>query len=150
MASPHIEGTDNASEARSGQMNIDRCAVNGTVAQMLLDHQEIRPLLIEMGGKGMPEGVGSHGTGPSQPLKVLPDINASRVGGDGRPRFSAWEKPFHRFAVSSPIVGEDIQCRLREQGIAIRPVLRTADKEALLFAFDVLVAEMADLADAKA
>jgi len=83
-------------------------------------------------------------------LKVLPDINASRVGGDGKPQLSAWEKPSSRFAVSSPIVGEDIQSRLRQQGIAIRPVLRTADKKAFLFAFDVFVAEMANLTDAKA
>ena len=131
-------------------MDIDRRAVDGTMAQMLLNHQEVSPLLVEMGGKGMPEGVGSHGTGPSQPLKVLPDIHASRVGGDGKPQFSTGEKPFSRFAVSSPIVGEDIQSRLRQQGIPIRPVLRTADKEAFLLAFDVFVAEMANLADAKA
>ena len=150
MASPHIEGTDDIPQARSGQMDIDGCAVDGTVAQMLLNHQEISPLLIEMGGKGMPKGVGSYGTGPSQPLKVFPDIDASRVGGDGKSQFSAWKKPLSRFSVSSPIVGEDIQSRLRQQGIPIRPVLRTADKEGLVLAVDVFVAEMADLADAKA
>ena len=57
MASPHIEGTDDISEARSGQMDINRRAVNGTVAQMLMNHQEVGPLLVEMGGKGMAEGV---------------------------------------------------------------------------------------------
>ena len=97
MASPHIEGTDDIPQARSGQMDIDCRAVDGTVAQMLLNHQEISPLLIEMGGKGMPKGVGSHGTGPSQPLKVFLDIDTSRVGGNGRIRFSAWEKPSSRF-----------------------------------------------------
>ena len=131
-------------------MNIDRRAMNGTVAQMLLNHQKVSPLLVEMGGKGMAEGVGSHGTGPSQPLKVFLDIDTSRVGGNGRIRFSAWEKPSSRFAVSSPIGGEDIQRSLRQQGVSIRPVLRTADKEAFLLAFDVFVAEMTNLADAKA
>jgi len=100
-------------------MDINRRAVNGTVAQMFLNHQKVSPLLVEMGGKGMAEGVGSNGTSPSQPLKVLLDINASRVSGDGKPQFSAWKKPFPRFAVSLPIVGENFQCSLRQQGIPI-------------------------------
>ena len=103
-----------------------------------------------VGGKGMAEGVGSNGTVPAQPLKVFLDIDASRTSGDGRIRFLSWKKPSSRFSVSSPIGGEDIQSSLRQQGIPIRPVLRTADKEAFLLAFDVFVAEMTNLADAKA
>jgi len=38
-------------------MNINRRTVDGAMAQMLLNHQEVSPLLVEMGGKGMAEGV---------------------------------------------------------------------------------------------
>ena len=72
MALPHIEGTDDIPQARSGQMDIDRRAVDGTMTQMLLNHQEISPLLVEMGGKGMPEGMA---------LRVARDLTFALVFG---------------------------------------------------------------------
>src|SRR5690554_866827 len=56
-----------------GELGVNlRCRDIG-MSQHFLDRPEVRPVLQQMSGKGMPEGMGGYGAGEIQLLRVLLD-----------------------------------------------------------------------------
>ena len=54
-----VVGIDDFGEMLTVYMHIDFRGCNGFMAEHLLDGPDIRPVLQEVGGKGVPEGVGA-------------------------------------------------------------------------------------------
>ena len=126
-------------------MDIDQGGAEGFVPHEILNGQQIRPILIEMGSKGMPERMAGDAVLPAEGILQFPHFphNVKRIDGAGFV-FRMREKPSIRSAGIKPVVCEDIQCFLGKNGITVRTVLGMRYMDPHIFTFDITVTEVTD------
>ena len=91
-------------------MDIDESGVERLVSHKVLDSQKVSSVFIEMGTKGMAEGMAGDPVFPAEGLFVGPHMphDIKRVNRPGRIRLLR-KKPVVRAAIFKPVLGEDIR-----------------------------------------
>ena len=94
-------------------MDIDQGGIEGFVTHKILNGQQIRSILIEMGSKRMSERVAGDAVLPAEEILMFPHLPHDVEGIDGTGFvFRMREKPSGRSAGIKPVVCEDLQCFL--------------------------------------
>ncbi len=113
--------------------------------------EQVCPIFIEMCAKCMAERMAGQAMGEAKfrffgKNKLVYRIRSHRAGGV----IAVREEEAGRLAGKEPVLGEDIQSIVREDGVTVRACFGMADMDAHGGAADVVVAEGTNFADAEA
>ena len=116
----------------------------------VLDGKQIRSIFIQMCAKGMSERMACQAVLPSKFRFMLFQPTHDIQGTAGLCMISLRRKePVGRFIKCKPVFSQDIQCILRQNGIAVRTVLGVSDMNTHIFTFNIRVLKGAYLPYAK-
>ena len=125
MSSHLVKGTFECPGVYISQVDVNSGGIDGFMAHKGLNGEQIRPIFIQVSGKGVAEGMGSKPVFPSQAEFMLPDMGRhvlAAYGDDPAPASGlvGREKPVHGPAAGEPVLCKDIQGIFREDCIAVR------------------------------
>ena len=132
-------------------MDINRGGIQGFMSKDSLYCQQVSAVFIKVRTKGMPERMAGDAPRPSQAVFVFMDMPGKEKGVNRAAGISLLrEEPSAGAAAFEPVLREDIEGILRQDGIPVFPAFGMRDVDPHIGTVDILITEMADFADAQA
>ena len=92
------------------QVDIEQGSIQGSVPHKVFDSQKVSPVFIEMGAKGMAEGMAGEPVFPAKGIFMGPHMTADIKSINGTGRICLFrEKPPGWSIVCKPVFGKDIK-----------------------------------------
>ena len=132
-------------------MDVNGGRFKGLVAQEGLDGEQVRAIFVKMGAESMAEGMTSEPLRPSKAAFMGMDMSGEEKGINGSVDAGLFrEKPALGASISKPVLCEESQGGLREDGKAVLSCFGLPDVDAHVFPVYILITEMADFTDTQA
>lgn len=104
--------------------------------------KQVGSVLIQVGTKGVAEGMASKPVRPSQPVLVGMDMPGKKKSVNGAVISALfWKKKPHWPAAFKPVPGKKIKGSLGEDGIAVIPAFGVGDVKPQVFAVNILITQ---------
>ena len=124
VTSHAVEWADSRGGAIPGEMDINGGGIERLMSKEGLDGEEVGAVFIEVGAEGMPEGMAGESLWPAEAFLMGMDVPGEEEGVDRAVLpILLWEKITHRFSAGKPVLSQDVQGGLREDGITVRAIL---------------------------
>lgn len=132
-------------------MDVNGGGFEGSVSQESLDGEQISPIFVKVCAESVAEGMAGEPLRPTEAPFMGMDMPGKEKGINGCVNAGLFrEKPAPGASISKPVLCEEVQGGLREDGKAVLPGFGLSDVDTHVFAVNILITEKANFTDTQA